>query len=145
MADATALAGKLSVPVAFVLAVSSAESLYGTSLAAIGGPLGSSTVQGANNYFGIDWTGPSGPAGQAGATGPWAPQPKLAVWAPGTDGFLGSGNAFVTYAQSDGASGVTNAQTFFTDISKQFGIGTPGYVDKMLGVLKTVSAFMGCL
>ncbi len=131
LADAQALANKLGVPPQFVLAVSADESGYGGAPAALG----------ANNFFGIH-AGTYATA--AGSTGPWSANPVLAAWAQGTDGFLGSGEAFVSIANSDNASGVKDPRAFFTDIHAQFGVGTPNYVSDMLSILKAVTARLRC-
>jgi RHS repeat-associated protein len=130
-ADAKKLADKLNVPVEFVLAVAADESQYGQYPTAVA----------ANNYFGIH----AGAIANAnGSIGPYANNPIFAAWAPGTDGFLGSGNAFASIAKSDNASGETNATNFFTDIHAQFGVGTVNYVNNMLNVLKAVKARLKC-
>jgi RHS repeat-associated protein len=133
LADAQTLAGKLAVPVQWVLAVAADESLYGTY----------PTAQAANNYFGIH----SGPVAVAnGSTGPYSGNPIFAAWAPGADGFLGSGNAMVAYAQNDGAGGATNASAFFSAIHAHFGVGKSlsDYVSEMTQVLDGVTSRMNC-
>ena len=138
MADALQLANALQVPVQFVLAVSADESTYGTSLAAAG-----STAKGvtpAYNFFGI-WYGDVAKANDS--IGPWKFQPTLAAYTS-ADGYADSGLAFVAFAKSDGAAGVTDALQFFTDIQAQFGVTTPDYAKKMVGVVNSIIAFMNC-
>jgi len=48
------------------------------------------------------------------------------------------------FAKSDGAAGVTDALQFFTDIHAQFGVTTPDYAKKMVGVVNSIIAFMNC-
>jgi len=131
LADAAKLAAALNVPVQFVLAVAADESQYG----------GYPTAIAANNFFGIH---AGSIAVNAGSTGPYAGNPIFAAWAPGTDGFLGSGNAMVTMALSDGAKGVMNALQFFTDINKQFGVGNSKYASNMVDILSSVTARLNC-
>ena len=57
---------------------------------------------------------------------------------------MGSGNAMVTMALSDGAKGVTNALQFFTDIHKQFGVGNSKYASNMVDILGSVTARLNC-
>jgi RHS repeat-associated protein len=129
--DAKKLADKLQVPVQFVLAVSANESTYGQYPTAIA----------ANNIFGIH----SGSIPEAnGSTGPYSGNPIFAAWKPGTNGFLGSGNAFGSIAMSDNAKGMKNPRDFFTAIHKQFGVGTPSYVSDMLKVLNAVTVRLTC-
>jgi hypothetical protein len=132
LADATTLAAKLNVPAAFVLAVAASESQWGTSDAA--------TLD--NNYFGIHWG--NGVLSSAYGGSQSTRNSILAAWSTGTDGFLGSGNVMVALAMSDGASGVTNASQFFTDINKQFGVGNPNYASQMQRVLNSVTARLNC-
>jgi hypothetical protein len=138
MADALQLANALQVPVQFVLAASADESTYGTSLAAAGSAVKGVTP--AYNFFGI-WYGDVAKAN--GAIGPWKFQPTLAAYTS-DDGYADSGLAFVAFAKSDGAAGETDALQFFTDIHTQFGVTTPNYAKKMVGVVNSIIAFMNC-
>jgi len=130
-ADAAALADDLDVPVDFVLSVSAAESLWGTSRIAVQG----------NNFFGIH----AGPIAVAnGATGSMPTNGAPVVTWSATAGYIGSGGAFEDYAVNDGATGVTNSTNFFTRIHKQFGVGTFDYVTTMNSVLKLVDILLAC-
>jgi membrane-bound lytic murein transglycosylase B len=131
LADATKLANQLGIPVQFVLAVSGAESTYGTSPAATSD----------NNYFGIHW-GDGGPAAYGASQS--TRNPILAAWPSGTDGFLGSGNVFAAIAAGDNAANQTNAAQFFTDIHKQYGVGTASYVANMVQVAASVIGRLNC-
>jgi hypothetical protein len=132
LADAKKLASQLKVPVQWVIAVAAAESNWG----------GYPTAIGANNFFGIH----AGTVAVAnGSTGPYSKNPIFAAWASGSDGFLGSGEAMVSLATSDGAVGAANAIQFFTDIHKQFGVGTAGYASDMANqVVPSVAGRLNC-
>jgi len=131
-ADAKKIANNIQVPFQFVLAVSANESSYGQY----------PTAAAANNYFGIH----SGPIPKAnGSTGPYSGNPILAAWAPGTNGFLGSGNAFATMVWRAGAAGSNNPEAFFGTIHKgYFGVNTPDYVSDMLSILDAINARLKC-
>ena len=130
LSDAQTLAAKLDVPAEWVLAVGSIESTYGTS----------DIAKRENNFFGIHWGSVAAANGATQST----TNPIVANWDWGTDGFMGSGNAMVALALSDGAAHVKTALEFFTDIHKQFGVPSDSYAADMVKVVDSVAARLKC-
>jgi RHS repeat-associated protein len=132
LADAQTLAGKLKVPVQFVLAVSADESKFGTS----------DVAKNANNFFGL-W------AGAPGASGKWTTSggTDVAKFA-GPDGFLSSGRSFVAIAQRlvSNLKDPADPGQFFTALHAKFGLGssTADYVEKMESVADAAAQRLKC-
>jgi RHS repeat-associated protein len=132
LADAQTLAGKLKVPVQFVLAVSADESKFGTS----------DVAKNANNFFGL-W------AGAPGAIGKWTTSggTDVAKFA-GPDGFLSSGRSFVAIAQrlASNLKDPADPGQFFTALHAKFGLGssTADYVEKMESVADAAAQRLKC-
>jgi hypothetical protein len=135
--DAQTLGAEANVSHEFILAVAAEETLWGTA----------GIVLSTNNFFGLHVAGKDDTEHFAGQTGVYetSGKPPAYVATFGKEsGFLDSGMGFVGIEKKY-VSGVTDARQFGDILHEHgYGVGNPGYVKELTGVIKGIAARRDC-